>query len=202
MARAGRRPGPTQTKDAIVTAARAQFAERGYGATTIRSVAADAGVNPALVHHYFGTKDRLFLEVLQWPLDPIELVTDLLASGPRSRFPRRFTAAFIAAWRDPATGPALQAMARRAIGDPDSAALMRNLVENLLLPRVAQILGVPEANVAAAISHLLGLMLAATVLRVAPLATATDEELVELVSPAVARYLKPATNPRGRAGGR
>ena len=73
MARAGRRPGPTQTKDAIVTAARAQFAERGYGATTIRSVAADAGVNPALVHHYFGTKDRLFLEVLQWPLDPIEL---------------------------------------------------------------------------------------------------------------------------------
>jgi AcrR family transcriptional regulator len=202
MARAGRRPGPTQTKDAIVTAARAQFAERGYGATTIRSVAADAGVNPALVHHYFGTKDRLFLEVLQWPLDPIELVTDLLASGPCSRFPRRFTAAFIAAWRDPATGPALQAMARRAIGDPDSAALMRNLVENLLLPRVAQILGVPEANVAAAISHLLGLMLAATVLRVAPLATATDEELVELVSPAVARYLKPATNPRGRAGGR
>ncbi|HVU60481.1 MAG TPA: TetR family transcriptional regulator [Mycobacteriales bacterium] len=202
MARAGRRPGPTQTKDAIVTAARAQFAERGYGATTIRSVAADAGVNPALVHHYFGTKDRLFLEVLQWPLDPIELVTDLLASGPCSRFPRRFTAAFIAAWRDPATGPALQAMARRAIGDPDSAALMRNLVENLLLPRFAQILGVPEANVAAAISHLLGLMLAATVLRVAPLATATDEELVELVSPAVARYLKPATNPRGRAGGR
>ncbi|HVX71114.1 MAG TPA: TetR family transcriptional regulator [Mycobacteriales bacterium] len=202
MARAGRRPGPTQTKDAIVTAARAQFAERGYGATTIRSVAADAGVNPALVHHYFGTKDRLFLEVLQWPLDPIELVTDLLASGPCSRFPRRFTAAFIAAWRDPATGPALQAMARRAIGDPDSAALMRNLVENLLLPRFAQILGVPEANVAAAISHLLGLMLAATVLRVAPLATATDEELVELVSPAVARYLKPATNPRGRAGAR
>ena len=202
MARAGRRPGPTQTKDAIVTAARAQFAERGYGATTIRSVAADAGVNPALVHHYFGTKDRLFLEVLQWPLDPIELVTDLLASGPCSRFPRRFTAALIAAWRDPATGPALQAMARRAIGDPDSAALMRNLVENLLLPRFAQILGVPEANVAAAISHLLGLMLAATVLRVAPLATATDEELVELVSPAVARYLKPATNPRGRAGAR
>jgi AcrR family transcriptional regulator len=191
MARAGRRPGPTQTKDAIVAAARAQFAERGYTATTIRSIAAEAEVNPALVHHYFGSKDQLFLQVLQWPLDPIELVAGLLETGPRSRFPRRFAAAFIAAWRDPVTGPALQAMARRAVGDPDSAALMRNLVENVLLPRVARTLDVAEVKVAAATSHLLGLMLAATVLQVAPLATATDEELVDLVSPAITRYLSP-----------
>ncbi|HVV76731.1 MAG TPA: TetR family transcriptional regulator [Mycobacteriales bacterium] len=190
MARAGRRPGPTQTKDAIVAAARAQFAERGFTATTIRSVAAAAEVNPALIHHYFGTKEQLFLDVLQWPLDPVELVTDLLAAGPRSQFPRRFAGGFIAAWRDPVAGPALQAMARRAIGDPDSAALMRNLVETVLLPRVARTLNVPEVNVAGAISHLLGLMLAATVLRIAPLATATDEELVDLVSPAITRYLR------------
>jgi AcrR family transcriptional regulator len=198
MARAGRRPGPNQTKDAIVAAARTQFAERGYSGTTIRSVAADADVNPALVHHYFGSKDQLFLAVLQWPLDPVGLITGLLASGPRSRFPRRFTAAFIAAWRDHVTGPALQALARRAIGDPDSAALMRNLVESVLLPRVARALDVPEINVAAAVSHLLGLMLAATVLHVVPLATATDEELVDLVSPAVSRYLNPAPSRRGR----
>ena len=199
MARAGRRPGPNQTKDAIVAAARAQFAERGYAGTTIRSIAAGADVNPALVHHYFGSKDQLFLAVLQWPLDPVELITGLLATGPRSRLPRRFTAAFIAAWRDPVTGPALQAMARRTIGDPDSAALMRNLVENVLLPRVAHALDVAQVNVAAAVSHLLGLMLAATVLDVAPLATATDEELIELVTPAVTRYLNPVTNRRARA---
>jgi hypothetical protein len=79
---------------------------------------------------------------------------------------------------------------------------MRNLIENLLLPRVARILDVPDVNVAAAISQLLGLMLAATVLRVSPLATATDEELVELVSPAVTRYLNPVTKRRGRASTR
>jgi AcrR family transcriptional regulator len=192
MPGAGRRPGPTRTREEILDAARTQFADHGYAATTIRSIAAGARVNPALVHHYFATKDALFLAALQWPLDPVSVVTELLATGPRAQFPRNFARAFISAWRDPDTAPALQAVLRRAVADADNAALLRGLADSVLLPRIAEALTVPETNVAAAISHLLGLMLAATILNVAPLANADVDELTDLVTPAIEHYLRPS----------
>ncbi|MEP7022922.1 MAG: TetR family transcriptional regulator [Actinomycetota bacterium] len=189
MARAGRRPGPTRTKDAVLTVARAQFAARGYAATTVRSVAAGAGVNPALVHHHFGTKDQLFLAALQLPFHPGEVIEHLLAAGPRDEFPERLVRYFVGAWRDPVTGQALQAVLRRGVSDEDSAALLRNLVENVLLERAASVLGVPKLRVVTAMSHLIGLALAATILRVEPLASAGEDELVALVAPAIRGYL-------------
>lgn len=189
MARAGRRPGPTQTKSAILAAARAQFAGHGYAGTTVRSVAAEADVNPALIHHYFGSKDRLFLAALSLPINPAEMMVQLLAAGPRTEFAERLVRYFIAAWRDPAIGQALQAVLRRAVSDEDTAALIRNLAENVLLARAADALGVPRLRVAAAVSHLIGLVLGATILRIEPLASASEDELVALVGPAIRSYL-------------
>src|SRR5919199_3077965 len=63
----GRRPGSTTTRDAILDAARDLFSSRGYEGTTIRGIATTAGVDPALVHHFFGSKDELFLTVLEVP---------------------------------------------------------------------------------------------------------------------------------------
>jgi AcrR family transcriptional regulator len=189
MARAGRRPGPTQTKDAILTAARAQFADRGYTGTTVRSVAAAAHVNPALIHHYFGSKDQLFLAALSLPINPAEVIVQLLAAGPRNEFPERLVRYFIAAWRDPAIGQALQAVLRRAVSDEASAALIRNLVENIVLPRAADALGVPKLRIATAMSHLIGLVLGVTILRIEPLASASEDELVALLAPVIRRYL-------------
>jgi AcrR family transcriptional regulator len=189
MARAGRRPGPTQTKDAILAAARAQFAGRGYTGTTVRSVAAAADVNPALIHHYFGSKDQLFLAALNLPINPAEVIVQLLAAGPRSEFPERIVRYFIVAWRDPAIGQALQAVLRRAVSDEASAALIRNLVENVLLTRAADALGVPKMRIAIAMSHLVGLVLGATILHIEPLASASEDELVDLLAPAIRSYL-------------
>lgn len=189
MARAGRRPGPTQTKELILAAARTQFAANGYVGTTVRAVAAGAGVNPALIHHYFHTKDQLFLAALALPIDPAAAVIGLLAAGPRSELPERLVRFFVAAWRDPTTGEALQAVLRRAVSDEPSAALLRNLVETVLLPRVAQALGVPKLQVVTAMSHLVGLVLGATILRIEPLASASEDELVALVAPAIGHYL-------------
>jgi AcrR family transcriptional regulator len=189
MARAGRRPGPTRTKEAILGVARAQFAQRGYAATTVRSVAAAAGVNPALVHHHFGRKEQLFLAALALPVNPAEVIGQLLAEGPRAEFPDRLVRYFVGAWRDPVIGLALQAVLRRAVSDPGSAALLRNLAENVLLDRAAGLLGVPELRIAAAMSHLIGLALAATVVRIEPLASASDDELIRLVAPAIRGYL-------------
>jgi AcrR family transcriptional regulator len=191
MVRAGRRPGPTNTPEAILAAARTLFAERGFHATTIRAVAASAGVNSALVHHYFGTKDRLFVAALNLPLNPAEAIENLVSAGPREQFAERFVRFFVAVWRDPVTGQPLQAVLRSAAGTEQGAAMVRNLVEGVLLDRAAAALGVPKLRVAVALSHLLGLVLAATIVRIEPLASATEDELVELIAPAIERYLSP-----------
>ena len=92
----GRRPGAPDTRAEILASARALFADRGFGRTTIRAVAADAGVDPALVHHYFGTKDDLFVAALQLPGRPagaLAPVIDGRADGagraPAPGLPRR-----------------------------------------------------------------------------------------------------------------
>jgi AcrR family transcriptional regulator len=191
MARAGRRPGPTQTPEAILAAARRLFAERGVQATSVRAIAREAGVNPALVHHYFGTKDQLFVAALNLPFNPADAVAELLAAGPRAQFAERLVRFFLAAWRDPSTGQPLQAVLRSAVGTEQGALLIRNAIADVLLTRLATALGVPRLRVAVAMSHLIGLVLAATIVRVEPLASATDEELVALVAPTIARYLSP-----------
>jgi AcrR family transcriptional regulator len=189
MASAGRRPGPTQTPDAILAAARELFAERGYQATSVRSIAAAAGVNAALIHHYFGTKANLFVAALDMPFNPADLVNSLLDSVPREQFAEQFVRTFLRIWRDPATGTRLQALLRSAVATDGGANLVRNLAENVLLVSAAERLGVPKLNVAVAMSHLIGLVLGATIIRVEPLASAADEELVALVAPTIQRYL-------------
>lgn len=189
MARAGRRPGPTSTPEEILTAARALFAEHGFRGTSVRAVASRAGVNPALVHHYFGTKEGLYLAALRMPINPIEVVDQLLAAGPREEFAERFVRFFIATWRAPETGQPLRALVRSAVGTDGGSDAVRTLAEDVLLEPVTAALGVPKLRVALAISHMLGIVIAATIVRVEPLASASDDELVALVAPVIARYI-------------
>jgi AcrR family transcriptional regulator len=191
MARAGRRPGPTRTPEDILVAARGLFAERGFQGTTMRAVASSAGVNPALVHHYFGSKQQLFIAALNLPLNPAEVVENVLASGPREQFAERFVRVFVTLWRDPTTGQPLRAVLRSAASTDEGAALVRNLVQAVLLERISAALGVPKLRVAVAMSHLIGLVLGATVIAIEPLASASDDELVELIAPTIHRYLSP-----------
>ncbi|MDT4951851.1 MAG: hypothetical protein QOJ37_4446 [Pseudonocardiales bacterium] len=191
MARAGRRPGPTTTPEQILEAARTLFAERGYQGTSMRAVAAAADVNAALVHHYFGTKEQLFVAALRMPLNPAEVITTLLAAGPREEFAQRFVRFFIRAWREPATGQRLQAVLRSAVSTEQGAASIRTFAEQVLLERVSGALGVSKLRVAAAMTHLIGLMLGSTIIGIEPLASASEDELVALVAPVIAGYLDP-----------
>ena len=79
--RTGRRGGDSGTREAILDAARKRFAAHGYDGATIRRIAADAGVDPALVHHFFGTKERLFAAAVRLPVVPGELISSALAAG-------------------------------------------------------------------------------------------------------------------------
>ena len=96
----GRRRGSPDTRSAILAAARSSFAEHGFAGTTIRAVAASAGVDAALVHHYFGTKDELFLAALELPVDPRKLIGPAVA-GPVEQAAERFLGVFLSVWDDP-----------------------------------------------------------------------------------------------------
>src|SRR6266566_170590 len=102
MARTGRRPGNQDTREAILAAAREAFAERGYDRVSIRAIATSAGVDPALVHHYFGTKDQLFLATVDAPIDPGEILPKILA-GERDELPERLVRTFLSVWDHPVT---------------------------------------------------------------------------------------------------
>jgi AcrR family transcriptional regulator len=187
--RPGRRPGPSSTRPEILAAARTLFASRGYHATTVRDIAAEAGVNAALVHHYFGSKDQVFVAAMNLPLNPADLISRLRDGGPRAQLSERVVRLFARTWRDPATGQPLQALLRAAASTEQGATMMRQFVEDVMLPRVSAELGVSRMRAAGAFSQLIGFALAATILRTEPLASASEDELVALLAPSVQRYL-------------
>jgi AcrR family transcriptional regulator len=187
--RPGRRPGPSSTRPKILAAARTLFASRGYHATTVRDIAAEAGVNAALVHHYFGSKEQVFVAAMNLPLNPADLISRLRDGGPRAQLGERVVRLFARTWRDPATGQPLQALLRAAASTEQGATMMRQFVEDVMLPRVSAELGVSRVRAAGAFSQLIGFALAATILRAEPLASASEDELAALLAPSVQRYL-------------
>lgn len=188
MARAGRRPGQTETREQILAAARAQFAELGYDGATIRGIAAKAAVNPALVHHFFGSKERVFLAALALPVDPAVIVPALVEGG-RSQFGERIVRLFLSVWGDPVTREPFLAMIRTVTTNEQAARMLKQFLERHVLARVAAGLGVPPLRVAAAASHMVGLALFRYVVQVEPLANAEVEEMVATVAPIIQAYV-------------
>ncbi|WP_037575222.1 TetR/AcrR family transcriptional regulator [Phaeacidiphilus oryzae] len=187
-ARAGRRAGASTTREDILAAARGLFAERGYDKTTIRAIAGRAGVNPALVHHYFGSKEQVFAAVLEFPADPAALRARLL-DGPREEFGRRVLTELLTVWTDPSGRESGLALVRAAMTNPVAAAMLRQFVERVLLDQVAEALGADRLRVSAAVAQALGLMVLRYGVGVEPLASAEIPELVELIAPVVQAYV-------------
>jgi AcrR family transcriptional regulator len=169
---AGRRPGQTQTRDDILAAARNQFGQRGYNGATIRGIAAEAGVNPALVHHFFGTKDQVFVAALNIPVNPAVMV-ELITQGPRDQIGERILGLFLGLWRAPETRQTF-------------LALMRSVASNV--GPVSTALDLPPLRLTGAASQAFGLAMARYVLAVEPLASATDDEVIALYGPVFQYY--------------
>ena len=127
MARTGRRPGVSGTREAILDAARRAFAEHGYQHATIRGVADLAGVDPALVHHYFGTKQALFVAAVQLPVNPVEQLMAVLAEDP-GQAGERMVELFLSIWDHAADQSPLLALVRSAVGDEHAAAMLREFI--------------------------------------------------------------------------
>ncbi len=190
--RAGRPAGSPPNRETILAAARQQFAERGYDSATIRGIAAAAGVDPALVHHYFGSKDRLFAAALRLEVSPSQLVADVLRGGPDG-LPERLLHRILDVWEsDPdGLGGTLSGLIRSALTHDDAARMVREFITSEVLGRIAQALDVPQPRLRAALlgSQVLGLALARFVIRVEPLASADRETLVACYAPTLRHYL-------------
>jgi AcrR family transcriptional regulator len=190
MARTGRRPGASGTREAILDAARRAFAELGYQQATIRGVAELAGVDPALVHHYFGTKQALFVAAVQLPVNPVEQLTAVLAGDPEQAG-QRLVEAFLSIWDHAADRSPLLAIVRSAVGDEHAAAMLREFITEEVLGPIAHRLGSPDARLRATLvgSQIIGLALARYIVKVEPLASAPVAQVAAAVGPNLQRYL-------------
>ncbi|MFD6892783.1 TetR family transcriptional regulator [Streptomyces sp. NPDC059957] len=184
---AGDGPG---TQERIRLAARAEFAARGYDKTSVRGIAKAAGVDPALVHHYFGSKDDLFAAAIELSMEPALVLPKILGAGPDG-IGERLARYFLGVWENPVTRTPLLAVIRSALTHEAAAKVLRRLILHRLLERIAADLNVPDPTFRAelAASHMVGIAILRYVVQVEPLASADPETIIELVAPTLQRYL-------------
>ena len=199
--RSGRRPGESSAREDILAAAAASFADHGYDRATIRDIAGRAGVDPALVIHYFGSKDALFGEVLRLPLRPREVFSRAAAAGLK-QVGTTVVRSFLEAWEPPEQRLRLTAMLRSATTNETAMRILRDLLVREVFAPMTEVLGLPDGELRATLvgSQLVGLALMRFVGAVEPLASASIDDLVTAIAPTVQRYLTGDVGPAGEAG--
>ena len=188
--RTGRRPGPNRTREAILRAARTHFGAHGYDPVSIRAVAREAGVDPALVHRFFGSKESLFVAAMELPVAPGELVRALLADGTE-RLGERIVQTLLTINDAPGAVAPFLALLRAATSNEQAATMLREFVTTEVLGPIAAAAAPdqPELRAALAGSQVIGLAMARYVVRIPQLANAQPHDLAARVGPAIQNYL-------------
>ncbi|GIG39156.1 TetR/AcrR family transcriptional regulator [Cellulomonas phragmiteti] len=183
----GRRPGDSGTRDAILDAALALFAERGYDGASLRAIAAAAGVDPGLIRHFFGDKEALFATAVADRMQVAHLLARAASADPTTAG-RAMTEAYLGLWEGPDTGPIVRALVRSATTSESAARMMREMIG----PRIHDATGGDTAlagRIALAASNLLGVAMARYVIGVGPVVDLPRDELVDRLAPVVQHYL-------------
>jgi len=190
MRRTGRRAGTADTRGEILAAARHVFGEQGFENATVRKVAARAGVDPALVHHYFGSKQALFVAAMQLPVNVDALVSRVI-DGPRSGIGERLVRQVMALWEDPATRSLFMGIVRSATTDRVAAEMLRRLLSEGPILALTRASGRPDAALRATLagSQVVGMAMARYVIGVEPLASASADDVARAIGPTIQRYL-------------
>lgn len=186
----GPRPAGARTREAILVAAGEVFATEGYERGSLRGVARKAGVDPALVRHYFDSKVALFVESMRPPID-LTTQADRIAAGDADKVGERVIAFFIATWSHPVQGDRVVAMLRAALDHPEVAELVRKAIVENVIEEVARCVGAtdPRAAAVSAASQVIGLTLLRHAARLEPLASMSPEELVRRFAPVITYHL-------------
>lgn len=187
----GRRPGATTTRELIEDAARKQFAELGYDRTSIRSVAKQADVDPALVTHFFGKKWELFLAVVELAADPPTLI-ETMVTGDQSSVGLRLANALVDILDDESRRRRMLSMMRAATSEPAAAALVRDFLTRNILQPIAERLGVADAEYRAALvmSQVVGFTMARYVVALEPLEARARDRIIADLGSTFQRYLR------------
>jgi AcrR family transcriptional regulator len=190
VSRTGRRPGTPDTRDAILAVARRRFATRGYDATSLRGIAADAQVDPALLIHYFGTKEGLFAAAAGLPARLSELFAGLDGATPRESA-EALVRGYLQVVDSDQSRNAILALVRSAVSHEKAAAMLREFLTAELLSVIAGWTEAPDAPLRASLvaAQLVGIAMLRHVVRVEPVAKASQDEIVTLVAPVIEQYL-------------
>lgn len=187
----GRRPGdPAVTRREILEAARDRFGTVGFDRATIRAIAAQADVDPALVIHHFKNKQQLFVAAHELPLNPGDLIAEIAAAPPEERG-ERIVRAYLEVLGAPGS-PALSLL-RAAATNPRAATMLREFIEDGFLREATRLAGGPEAELRLALigAHLIGVIYGRELIGVSPLADRSIDDLVTALAPTIQRYLEP-----------
>lgn len=188
--RSGRRPGRSGTKESILAVARTRFADNGFDTTSVRAIAAEAGVDSALVHHYFGTKRDLFVAAIALPVDPRKVLEPILAADTDD-LGRMLVSSILSVWESE-NGEAVVAAFRSMIASGDTS-LIGTFLMQVVLRDIAQRVDDPVGSAAERVnlvaSQMAGLLLARHILKLEPLASMSSARIVASVAPTVQRYL-------------
>lgn len=188
--RPGRPPGPSDTRDRILESARELFARNGIGKTSIRSIAAASGVDSALVHHYFGTKEQLFAAAVQIPIDPM-LIIGPMREVPISDLGSTLPSLLLPLW-DSEMGTAFLATLRSLLAG-DGVGLIRSFLQDVISveigARVDEPPGSGQIRVQFVASQLVGVVMARYILELEPFASLPVEQIAATIAPNLQRYL-------------
>ncbi|MFJ1709138.1 TetR family transcriptional regulator [Kitasatospora sp. NPDC088346] len=176
--------------DKILAAARRSFATRGYAATSLRSVASDAGVDPGLVHYYFRAKAGL-LEAAMQPPDTFGAAVAAAAEQPLERRGRAFIQATMQLWEDPASAEILRSIVLTAAQESAAMQRLRQLFSELVLAVVSHSLSDAERSLRASLiaTQIVGMVMNRYIWQVGDVATLPADTVVDLIAPTIQRYL-------------
>lgn len=187
----GRRTGSPDTRSEILDAARAVFSEVGFDRATVRGIAREAGVDPALIHHYFGTKDKLFAVSIDLPMPAVDAVMSAFAEGGE-QMGRRLAETFFSIWEQEEGRATLLGILRSAIGGEDQAVeAFREFLTSVILDQIAPQIPGEGSRLRAILmaSHLVGVALTRFVVKLEPIASASPSEIIDLVAPRLQSYV-------------
>ncbi len=188
--RPGRRPGQNKTKAKIIVAAEALFAKEGFDHTTIRAIARQAGVDPALVLHYFDSKQELFIAVMTPPQRMPHKIAKELANGNPETLGLRMATLFVSMLDAKSTNHIVVNVLKAAIRIPGAAVLLKRIMVRPILKAFKEsALDHAELRATLAQSQLVGMVMTRYILKVEPLASLPPKELIAYIAPTLQRYL-------------
>lgn len=189
--RTGRRPGSSSSRDDILDAARELFASRGYERATLRVIGRRAGVDPALIIHYFGSKEGLLRAALTLPIDPAEVIAAAVAAEQPNRIGEHLVRTVITAWDAPSTGPTLRSMFRTALSHPEASRILRETIEATVLAALRGVMpdDRPDLRAELIAAQMAGILLTRYVLELPRMVAMSATDVGATVGPSIERYL-------------